>query len=71
MVFFGQQGHLRHASDSSFSESHKETAYELVCLEVDAGFYLNQQLKCEFICDIFKMVDEAKSWLVILMLNAS
>lgn len=34
---------------------------EPIYLDVDARFYLNQQLKCELICDIFKMVREARN----------
>ncbi|XP_009072831.1 PREDICTED: homeobox protein MOX-2-like, partial [Acanthisitta chloris] len=52
----GQLDSLRHADDSSDTESQGVISCGPVHLDVDAGFYLNQQLKCELICDIFKMV---------------
>lgn len=64
--FTGQLDSLSHVDDSS--ESQGMISYGPVLLDVDAGFYLSQQLKCEFICDIFKIVLEARIWLMILLL---
>lgn len=58
--FTGQLDYLRHVDDSFDTEFQGMISYGPFHLDVDAGFYLNKQLKCEFICDIFKMVHEAR-----------